>query len=188
MEAEVTTTTTPGGVDPVPEPIKPEEMVAQLRAYRERIPNYGQLTVAEAQRKRRVASLKPGFVNASMNAVGASQTVETALGTTSADLMEQNADVVRWAQVEDELRALLKGVVSANLIRRHQVGVAALQSYAISRQLVRSPEHADLLPHVAEMTRLSRRHRKAETPADPAPQPEPQVSESADPPLQSTES
>lgn len=186
MEVEVRNTAIPAGTDPAPELIAPEEMVAQLRTYRERIPNYGQLTVTEARRKRRVASLKPGFVIASVNAVGASQTVQTTLGTTSADLMQRNADVIRWAQVEDELRALLKGVVSANLIRRHELGVAALQSYGISKQLVRNPEHADLLPHVAEMTRLNRRHRKAETPADPVPQQ--QVAESADAPPQSTES
>ena len=149
--------------------------MAQLRAYRERIPNYGQLTIAEAQQRRRVASLRPGFVVASINAAGASDTVQSALGQTPANLQEQQSEIVRWSAVEDELRAMLKGVVSANLVRRHRLGTAALQTYAISRNLVRQPEHADLLPHVQEMKRLAK-HKKAEKkadeqkPADPAPQ------------------
>lgn len=162
------------GTDPAPMPITPEELVAQLRAYRERIPNYGQLTIAEAQKRRKAASLKQGFVVASINAAGASETVQTALGQTPAAMQEQQAEIVRWAAVEDELRAMLKGVMAANLVRRHQLGTTALQTYSISRNLVRQPEHADLLPHVQEMTRLSKRKKAdkkpAPTPADPAPQ------------------
>jgi hypothetical protein len=36
---------------------------------------------------------------------------------------------------------MLKGVVALNLVRRHRLGTAALQSYSISRNLVRQPEH-----------------------------------------------
>jgi hypothetical protein len=166
--------------NPTPAPITPEDLVTQLRTYRERIPDYGQLSVQAAQQRRRVAFLKTGFVVASINAVGASDTVQTAVGQTPAELQEQQADIVRWSAVEDELRAMLKGVVAANLVRRHRLGTAALQSYSISRNLVRQPEHADLLPHVQEMKRLAK-HRKpadkkatdpkpAEKPADPTPQ------------------
>jgi hypothetical protein len=162
--------------DPISAPITPEDLVAGLRAYRERIPDYGQLTVQAALQRRRVAFLKTGFVVASINAVGASDTVQTAVGQTPAELQGQQADIVRWSAVEDELRAMLKGVVAANLVRRHRLGTAALQSYSISRNLVRQPEHADLLPHVQEMTRLAK-HRKpadkkpaVQKPADPTPQ------------------
>ncbi len=179
METLNQTSTTVEATDPTPTPsvpITPEELVTQLRTYRERIPNYGQLTLAEAQQRRRAASLKAGFVVASINAAGASETVQAALGQSPATMQDQQAEIVRWTAVEDELRAMLKGVVSANLVRRHRLGTTALQTYSISRTLVRQPEHADLLPHVQEMTRLSKRPSKKadkkpeQKPADPAPQ------------------
>ena len=57
----------------------------------------------------------------------------------------------RWTPVEDELRAMLGGVSSADLTRRHTLGQAALLTYAVSKRLVKLPEHADLLPHLAQM-------------------------------------
>jgi hypothetical protein len=175
METNTQVSQTVESTDPAPVPITPEDLVTQLRAYRERIPNYGQLTILQAQQRRKAASLKPGFVVASINAAGASETVQSALGQSPAAMQDQQSEIVRWTAVEDELRAMLKGVVSANLVRRHRLGTAALQTYAISRNLVRQPEHADLLPHVQEMTRLSKRTKKADKkteqkPADPASQ------------------
>jgi hypothetical protein len=79
--------------------------------------------------------------------------------------------------VETELRSMLRGVTAANLVRRHRIGQAALQTFHVSRQLVRQEEHADLLPHVETMSRLpkyGRRHSKSSaTPADPAKAPQP---------------
>ena len=169
METNVNVSTQVEGTDTAPAPITPEELVAQLRTYRERIPDYGQLTTAEAQQRRKAANLKSRFVVASINAMGASQTVQSALGQTPADLVQQQDEIVRWAAVEDELRAMLKGVASANLVRRHRLGTVALQTYAISRNLVRQPDHADLLPHVQEMRQLSKHRKKSETTTDPAP-------------------
>jgi hypothetical protein len=69
-------------------------------------------------------------------------------------------------------------VAAANLLRRHRIGLTALQTYQAARQLVRSDEHAHLLPLVAEMKRLNRFGKKrpvkaaapqpAATPAPPA--------------------
>jgi len=173
METNVQNPIPNAATDPSPAPITPEDLVVQLRAFRERIPQYGQLPTPERIAKRRAANLKAAFVIASINAVGASDTVQTAVGQTAEDLVQQQSDVVRWAAVEDELRAMLKGVISANLIRRHRLGIAALQSYSISRNLVRSPEHADLLPHVDEMKRLSKHVSRRKS--DPQPTPVPQT-------------
>jgi len=51
---------------------------------------------------------------------------------------------------------MLRGVAAANLSRRHRVGLITLQTYSISRQLVRKKAHADLLPHVDGMRRLNK--------------------------------
>jgi len=152
--------------------VTPDSIVEQLRNIRQQIPEYTQLSIPDAKAIRRVGHMNSDFVNAAINAVGASEIVQNAVGHTHVDLREENDEAGRWTAVEDELRAMLKGVVAANLIRRHRVGLAALQAYSISRQLVRQKEHADLLPHVQGMKRLSkfgRRRPSVQPPPVPGP-------------------
>src|SRR3954447_26909706 len=150
----------------------PDSIIEQLRAMRQQIPDYAQMPIPDAKAIRRVAHMNPDFIDAAINAVGASQVVQTAVGRTPVDLRAEDEQASRWTAVEDELRAMLKGVVTANLIRRHRVGLAALQTYSISRQLIRQKEHADLLPHVQGMKRLSKFGRKRKV-TPPAPEPQP---------------
>jgi len=164
----------PQSIDQPPEtqPITPEELVAQLRSLRDRIPGYVQLPIPKAQSVRSVANLDPQFKQSAINAVGASNMIKEAVGLTADELRQINEDADRWSAAADELRALLQGVVAGILSRRHRVGLASLQTYSITRQLVRHEAHSDLLPHLQEMKRLNRfgrRRRKA--PAEPAPQP-----------------
>jgi hypothetical protein len=161
----------------VTNPITPEVLVAELRAYRQRIPEYTQLTPVSSKILRSAAAANIHFVHASINAVGTSSYVQGALGTTDETLWKEADDSARWTAVEDELRALLQGVAAGNLTRRHRLGLTALQVYSISRQLVRKPEHSNLLPHVAEMRRHNRFGRKRNSDpsdTDPKPQPQPQ--------------
>ena len=137
-------------------PKTPEAVVERLRALRAEIPDYSQLTIADAASLRRASTVDEKFVQASINAIGASDTVRGAIGRTPDVMREEIDEIARWTAVEDELRAMLKGVMAANLTRRHRLGRTALQAYHISRQLVRQPEHGDLLPHVQEMKRLLR--------------------------------
>lgn len=155
--------------------ITPEAMVEQLRALRLQIPEYTQLPNADAATMRRAANIDANFVQATINAIGASPSVQSALGRTPEALRQESEDAARWTAVEDELRAMLKGVIATNLTRRHRIGLTALQTYSISRQLIRQQQHADLLPHVQEMKRLNRigRRRKPAVAPQPAPQPTP---------------
>jgi hypothetical protein len=151
-------------------PVKPESIVEQLRALRLQIPEYSQLTTAEARSLRSAAGADTAFVNASITAIGASPGVASAMDVSSEALRVEAEESVRWTAVEDELRATLKGVAAANLTRRHRLGTIALQAYGISRMLIRRPGNADLLPHLAEMKRLNRFGRgkvKAEVPVKP---------------------
>jgi len=148
----------------------PEALVEQFRAVRRQIPDYMQLTRSSIAFLTRAASVDPAFVHATINTAGACRTMESALGRTAAELRQESDDIGRWSAVEDELKALLKGLQAANLIRRHRVGRTALQTYNISRQLTRQPEHADLLPHIAEMKRLNRFGRRPKAkPEAPSP-------------------
>jgi len=139
----------------------PVEVVEKLRAVRQLIPEYTQLTVAGAKVLRTAAAADPAFVHASINTVAASPIVENAVGRSPEQLLLDADENARWSAVEDELRAMLKGVVAANLTRRHRLGLSALQAYSIAQALVRKPEHGNLLPHVAEMKRTNRFGRKA---------------------------
>ena len=161
----------------VVEPITPEVLVAQLRAYRLQIPEYTQLTQVSSRALQAAAAVNIHFLHASINAVGSSSSVQGALSATQEAMWQEADDRARWTAVEDELRALLKGVAAGNLTRGHRLGLTALQVYSISRQLVRKPEHADLLPHVAEMrrhNRFGRRRKSAPPDGEPETQPTPQ--------------
>lgn len=163
-----------------PVSITPEAMVEQLRILREQIPEYMQLPAAQIQSRHSVANLNRDFSQAALNAIGASATVQGVIVSTPEELQTEAETADRWTKVEDELRAMLKGVASANLNRRHHVGQAVLLTYTLSKKLVLSPEHADLLPHVDEMRRTNRlgnsksKSKKQPQPQAPAPSSSPE--------------
>ena len=159
-----------------PATLTPEEVVEQLRALRQQIPEYRQLPMADAQALRRAAHVNPAFAHAAINTIGASETIQGAVGRAPAELRQDEDEEARWTAVEDELRAMLKGVAAANLVRRHRLGLAALQTYNIGRQLVRHTDHAHLLPHIDGMKRMRKfGRRRAKAPVEqPSPQPQQQ--------------
>ncbi len=142
----------------------PESVVADLRAIRARIPEYIQLPVSNRRVLTTVAHVHADFTQAAIGAIGTSTTVSGVVGSTSDELQVDVDAAGRWAVVEDELRAMLKGVEASNLTRRNNIGEKALLAYVVSKRLVRKPEHADLLPHVEvmkQMNRFGRKNRKA---------------------------
>ena len=156
-----------------PVPISPDALIEQLRVLRDQIPGYQHLPLLDAASIRRVAHVDVDFMQASFNAIGASDIVQVAVQRTPDDLRQELDVAGRWTQVADELRAMLEGVEAANLDRRHRLGLVALQAYSISRQLVRQKDNSGLLPHVAVMKRLNKFGKKRKTAAAPAPQPSP---------------
>jgi hypothetical protein len=158
-------------------PPDPKILIAQLRAMRDQIPEYTQLSIPARKSIRVVAGTNPDFVRASINSVAESPNVQQALGRTPEELRQETVEAQGWTDFEDELRALLDGVAASNLVRRNRIGETALAAYAITRRLVRQKQHANLLPHVETMKRLNRfgvKRGKASTPT-PAPTPsEPQ--------------
>ena len=162
MNTTTEVNTTPNAqplADPTPAPtqVSPQAIVAQLRAIRETIPDYQQLPLADRRALQIVAKgNSTDFVQASINGVGASPVMQQALGQTPEELRQDTADAQSWSVVEDELRAMLEGVVAGNLVRFHRIGSSALAAYGLAKQLIRKPEHADLLPHVATMKKLNK--------------------------------
>lgn len=141
-------------------PFPPETIVEHLRLLRQHIPDFGPLAVPDAASLRRAAHVADDLIQAAANTVGASKFVANSIGKTADGLRLERDEVSRWSAVEHETEAMLKGIVSANLVRRHRLGMSALQTYLITRQLVRLADHADLLPHVEAMRRVNKFGRR----------------------------
>lgn len=144
--------------------IDAETLIAELLRYQSLIPYFTQLTDEERLAMRRAATLSPEWLDAAINAIGASTTVETAIGVTYDGMRVQLADLHIWQSAETYLRVLLEGVSAANLIRSHRIGIKTLQAYGICRQLVRQPEHMHLLHHfdvMKQLNKMGKRRRKA---------------------------
>lgn len=149
--------------------LTPEQVVEQLRGLQGQIPDYVQLPKKRPSTMRRRGNVNVEFAREAIGAVGASETVQHFVGNTPAEMHAAENEIGRWAVVEAELRAMLRGVTAANTLRRERLGLAALQVFNVSRELVRREEHAALLPHVEAMNRLPRYSRRRRTkPADPA--------------------
>ena len=156
--------------------LTPEQLVEQLRIMRAQIPEFVQLSNArEIRELRRLASMNAEFVREGIGAVGASPVVQQAIGNTVEELHAAENEIARWAVAESELRSMFHGVTAANLVRRHRLGLAVLQAYNVSRQLVRQDDHAQLVPHVERLSQVRKFGRRRRRPApDPKQQPQPQ--------------
>jgi hypothetical protein len=154
--------------------VTPESVVENVRALREQIPNYGQLPIPTAQSLRAVASVNAEFTQTAIHAVGASETVQATVGRSAEELRAAADAVVRWAMVRDEMKATLDGIASAVLTMKHDLGESVLLTYTVSKKLVKVPQHANLLPHVALMRKAIRLGRpRTPQPPPPAPNPAP---------------
>ncbi len=153
--------------------LEPEQVVDQLRTMRSQIAEVSPLTPEQRRVLRQQAALPDSVISASINVIGASDTITTAVGAPAGGVRVMVADADRWDAVENELKATLAGVAGANLIRRQKIAVIAAQAYGIGKQLARVPQNAELLPHVAEVkhqrTLARRKKRATQTPGTPAP-------------------
>jgi hypothetical protein len=139
-------------------PLAPEQFIEQLRTMRQQIPEYVQLTAAEKRVLRRLNLGDPHFVQTAIHLLGTADGVQQAIGKVPDQLRLDADEDKQWRTVVDEVKALLKGVVAANLVRRHRLALAVQQTYQISRQIVRS--NAELLPLVEGMQQMKRASRK----------------------------
>ena len=163
-------------VQTTPSPLTPEEFVSELRALRARLP-LPVPAAGPAALRRRLGHVDEQFIQVSVNTIGASEAVRSALGRSEEELRQEIDTIARWSAGNDELRALLQDSVAANTVRRQRVGLAALQTYQICQQLARDESHAALRPRISEMRRLNkfgRSRRKAASQPEPEPIPKTQ--------------
>jgi hypothetical protein len=172
----VVTTTQAAPADtpqPAPTPtMTPEAVVDALRALRAQIGDTTPLTTGQRKAVRSRARASNPVLQASINVIGALDNVAQAIGQPAADVRQMYDEANRWTAVEDEMRSMLNGISSANLIRRQRIALIAAQAATIGSQLVRDPANAVLVPHMQELNRLksfTRRKKPAQAPGTSEP-------------------
>lgn len=154
----------------------PESVVEQLRAIRAQLPDLAPLTPKQRRTLMKRSQMSPEVLQASIDVIGASDDVSSAIKQPVGDVHSLQDETNRWNAVENELKALWNGVSGANLVRRNRLALIAAQAYAIGTQLTRDPANVLLVPHVQEVKRLRKvanRKPPHKTPA-PVPASEPQ--------------
>jgi hypothetical protein len=150
----------------------PEEIIQQLRLLQQRIPQFEQLPLS-ARKLLRLSSISPAFEQGMLSAIDKSSALQAVVGQTPVDLRQESSDIARWSSVLDEVSALVKGMNNALTTRRYNLGQALLQAYQASRQLVRTKQHAELIPHVDSLKGLNKFGRKRAETSSPQSQPGP---------------
>jgi crotonobetainyl-CoA:carnitine CoA-transferase CaiB-like acyl-CoA transferase len=166
------TTTTADTPQSTPSPT-PEALVDQLRAIRTQLPETTPLTAKQRKAMKKRVQTPDGVLQASINVIGVSNVVASAVGQPLDNVRSLQDESNRWSAVEDELKALLNGVSDANLIRKDRLALIAAQAYGVGAQLARDPANVLVAPHVKEIKRLrkaaSRKKPQPTTPENPAP-------------------
>lgn len=152
----------------------PEQVVEELRALRADLAD--EIRAMSAQQRRDLRNRtksSPELISASVAAIGMSDTIAAAVGRSQQKVQDLMKADTRWKLLEGELRGFLNEVSSAGLARRHQLDVIATQTFAVTKQLIRSPENQDLIPIFEEMQairkqdRRKKRKKSEEPPAEP---------------------
>jgi len=172
-KSPTTTTSAADAPQPIPS-LTPESIVEQLRAISSQLPEATPMTADQRNNVRNHArTARNGeILQTTISMVGTTDVISNAVGHDADGVRQLCDNSNRWAVVEDELRSLLNGISSANLVRRQQLAAIADTAYGVGAQLVRYPGHAALVQHVAEVKRLKnlgRRKRAPKTPQSPAP-------------------
>lgn len=152
--------------------VTPDGILQQLRGVSAQIPEVSPLTSQQREVLRKLGhTAKNGeIVQTSISMIGAEDLVSQAVGQSVDETRAMIDESGRWEQVEDELRVMLNGISSANLIRRQKIAVVADRAFGVGSQLARDPEHAVLVPHVQEIKRLKKLARRKKPAAAPQPQ------------------
>jgi hypothetical protein len=151
--------------------LTPEGVIAELRTLRSRITDVAPLPKAQRRHvQQRLRMLPKPVIDASISVMGVLDLLTEAIGQPLEEVRQLQDDSTRWAAVADEVRAFLKSIESANLMRDQRLAFVATQAYSLGSQLAKDPAKAVLVPHVEEVKRLKAlSRRKKATQAAPAP-------------------
>jgi RNA-binding protein YhbY len=169
----INSSTNPNAAADTPQPqtpLTPDVAIGQIRSLRAQLPAVGTLTSKQRRALRSHAVNAEPIVQASVNVIGVSDVVSSAIGQPLDAVRALQQEAVLWKAVEEEARNLVAGLAGANLLRRQKLAVLGAQAYAIGSQVAKVPENEVLVSHVEEIKRMKRVARRKK-PATPAPQP-----------------
>ena len=146
--------------DDLPAVADPEDLVNGIRRLQEMIPGFTQLSISEERSMASVAYLDPEVLATGIHAAGAWEAMKQTTGMSAEELRAETEALDRWEDVKRELMAFVKGIDGAILSRRHRVGTAILQLYAILGTLIRDPKNEHLRPYYENMKKAQKQRRK----------------------------
>ena len=152
--------------------VTPDAAIEQIRNLRATLPEVATLTPQQKKMLRNSSQTAEPIVQASLNVIGVSNVVSSAVGQPIENVRALQQQAILWKAVEAEGRSLVAGLAGANALRRDQLALLGINAYAIAAQAARVPENEVLVSHVEEIRRLkrvARRKRRAKPEPDAPP-------------------
>ncbi|HEY2325771.1 MAG TPA: hypothetical protein VGJ82_23140 [Thermoanaerobaculia bacterium] len=140
--------------------LTPDAAIEQIRSFRAQIPAVAMLTEEQRKLLRNTSQTDEAIVQASLNCIGVSNVVSSAVGQPLERVREIQHEAILWKAVESEARNLVAGLAGANALRRDWLAVLGVNAYAIATQAARVPENEVLVSHVEEIRRLKKLARR----------------------------
>jgi hypothetical protein len=133
----------------------------ELRQWREQIPRFVIPTTADANRRlSTAASVSPAFIELTNVATANQKALVRAEGIPPAEVRDLVSYADAYSPVADELEAVAQFVRHSVTAARNTAGSEALMTYSLAQRLSKKPQHAHLVPHVADMRRALGKSRK----------------------------
>lgn len=151
-------------------PLTPDAAIAQIRSLRSQLPAVGTLTPKQRLALRNSSQTSEPIVQSSLNVIGVSDVVSSAIGQPLDAVRTLQQDAILWKAVEEEARNLVTGLAGANVVRRQKLAEIGQQAYNVGSQMAKVPENEVLVSHVEEIKRLKRIARRPKKSATPVPQ------------------
>jgi hypothetical protein len=117
----------------LPRLIDAPTLVEGLRNLQQRIPDFTQLSADEVRSLIRAAYLDPVFRDKALQAAAVWEHTKPITGRSAEELYREAEEIRRWDEVEQEMTAVLEGIVAANRKRKHHLGTALLLIYRMLR-------------------------------------------------------
>jgi len=140
--------------------VTPDAAIEQIRALRATLPEVATLTPQQRKMLRNSSQTAPPIVQSSLNVIGVSSVVSSAVGQSIENVRRLQQQAILWKAVEEEARNLVAGLAGANALRRDQLALLGINAYAIAAQAARVPENEVLVSHVVEIRRMKRIARR----------------------------
>ena len=133
----------------------------ELRLWREQIPRFVIPPTPDATRRlSSAASVPPAFIELTNVAVASQKALVREESISPAEIRDLVSYADAYSPLADELEAIAQFVRHSVTNARNTAGSEALTTYSLAQRLAKKPQHAALVPHVADMRRALGRFRK----------------------------